>query len=88
MSMAWKIDWSPGAFSFLSKMEKKDAKRIIDKLDDAAENPQHFLERLSGHDEFRLRVGDYRVIVLLLHGTETIFVQNLDHRKKVYGKRN
>ena len=86
--MAWKISWSPGAFSSLSKMEKKDAKRIICKLDDAAEKPQHYFERLSGHDEFKLRVGDYRVVALLLHGTSTIFIQNIGHRKKIYDRKS
>ena len=72
----------------MSKMEKKDAERITDKLDDAAENPQHYFERLSGHDEFKLRVGDYRVVALILHGAKTVFIQNIGHRKKTYDKKS
>jgi mRNA-degrading endonuclease RelE of RelBE toxin-antitoxin system len=86
--MAWKIEWSPGAFSSLEKLEKKESARIVEKIEAAAANPRHFLERLSGHDESKLRFGDYRVIVLLLHSTQTLFVEQLDHRKKVYKKKS
>ena len=86
--MAWKISWSSGAFAFLSRMEKKDATRVNDKLEEASKNPQHYFVRLGGQDEYRLRIGDYRLVALLLHNTETIYVENLDHRKKVYDRKN
>ncbi|MFH0961473.1 MAG: type II toxin-antitoxin system RelE/ParE family toxin [archaeon] len=82
----WKILWSSHALSELSKIDRPDAERIIEKLDQVAgsENPARFLSRLVGYDEFKLRVGDYRAIILLLNGEKTIFIENLGHRERVY----
>ena len=82
--MAWKLAWSTDAALFMSKLDLKEAQRISDKLEDALSNPQHFFKRLSGEDDCKLRMGDYRAIVLLLHAEETVFVEKVDHRKRVY----
>ena len=82
--MAWKIGWSVDAASFMSRLEKKDALRISKKLEDAAENPQHYFRRLSGEKDCKLRIGDYRALVLLVHAENMVFVEKIDHRKKVY----
>jgi len=86
--MAWDVELSPAAFAFLSNMEKKDSERLTKKLEDAAKNPKHYLERLSGHDESRLRIGDYRAIILLLHDRDMFYVETIEHRKKAYKKKN
>ncbi len=82
--MPWKISWSSDAYRFLTDLQKTDAQRIVKKLEQAAENPQHFLEELAGHDDYKLRVGDYRLVVLLLHNENTIFIEKIGHRKNVY----
>ena len=82
--MGWKLGWSTGAASFMSQLEKKDAKRISKKLEDAAENPQHYFRRLKGEEDCKLRIGDYRALVLLVHSESMVFVEKIDHRKKVY----
>ncbi len=80
----WSVELSEEAFRDLSKLEKKIAERIVRKLEVAAKNPHRYLTRLVGHDDYKLRVGDYRVLVLLLHEKKVLFVQKLGHRKKVY----
>ncbi len=84
--MGWKLSWSNDAALFMSKLEHKEAQRISDKLESTLSNPQHFFKRLSGEDDCKLRIGDYRALVLLLHGQQTIFVEKVDHRKRVYKK--
>jgi len=79
---------SAAAFGFLGNMERRDAERLTKKLEDAAENPSHYLERLTGHDEFRLRIGDHRAIILLLHEKKMMYVESIAHRKKAYKKKN
>lgn len=84
--MGWKLAWSTDAALFMSKLDRKEAQRISDKLEDALSNPIHFFRRLAGEDDCKLRIGDYRAIVLLLHAEETVFVEKVDHRKRVYKK--
>ncbi|HIH19182.1 TPA: type II toxin-antitoxin system RelE/ParE family toxin [Candidatus Micrarchaeota archaeon] len=82
--MAWKLSWSTDAALFMSKLDQKEAQRISDKLESTLSNPDHFFRRLSGEDDCKLRIGNYRALVLLLHAEETVFVEKVDHRKRVY----
>ncbi len=82
--MAWKLSWSTDAALFMSKLDRKEAQRISDKLESTLSNPNHFFRRLAGEDDCKLRIGDYRALVLLLHAEETVFVEKVDHRKRVY----
>ena len=84
--MPWKITLSSDALQFLSDLDKSEARRIGKKLEQTAENPQHFLEHLAGHEDYKLRVGDYRLVVLLLHNENTIFIEKIGHRKNIYKK--
>jgi mRNA-degrading endonuclease RelE of RelBE toxin-antitoxin system len=82
--MAWKLSWSTDAALFMSKLDKSAAQRISDKLESTLPNPLHFFRRLSEADDCKLRIGDYRALVLLLHAEETVFVEKIGHRKRVY----
>lgn len=82
--MTWKLAWSTDAALFMSKLDLKEAQRISHKLESTLANPNHFFRRLAGEDDCKLRIGDYRAIVLLLHSEETVFVEKVDHRKRVY----
>ena len=84
--MAWKISWSSEATRFLSKMEKTDARRLVKKIEDAAEDPRRYFSQLAGQDDYKLRVGDHRILVLLLHAETTIFIEKIGHRKNIYKK--
>jgi len=82
--MRFKLLFSEEALSQLKKLDNSAAKRILDKLDAACGNPARFFERLVGRDEFKMRIGDYRVIARILHGDGAIFIQSLGHRKNIY----
>jgi len=41
-------------------------------------------KRLKGREEFRLRVGDYRVLCLLDHKTHVLTICAIGHRSDVY----
>ncbi len=72
------------AVEFLNKLPKEVKERIFNKLVNAKENPFHFFERLTGRTEYKLRVGDYRVIADLDQGNNTINVTIIGHRKNIY----
>ncbi len=59
-------------------------KRIFEKASAAKENPRHYFERLEGRKDYKLRVGDYRLIADIDHGLQRIEVTLIDHRSRVY----
>lgn len=83
--MTWKIEFTREAMRDISKLETAIAERIITKLEEVKHKPYASFQRLAGHDDFKLRVGDYRVLALLSHD-EKITVQKIGHRKNIYKK--
>ncbi len=74
------------ALQNLEKLEKKIRKRIFEKIFSIKENPFHYFERLTGRGEYKLRVGDYRVIADIDEKTKKISILFIDHRKNIYKK--
>ena len=74
------------ALQNLEKLEKKIRKRIFEKITSTKENPFHYFERLSSRGEFKLRVGDYRIIADIDEKTKKISILFIDHRKNIYKK--
>ena len=65
----------------LENLPFETQKRIVEKIDLAASDPEHYFGRLKSHKKFKLRVGNYRVIVDL---GDCLYVLIVDHRKRVY----
>ena len=82
--MIWSVVWSDKSKKQLSKIDKQITSRIIDAVEDIKKDPFVAVSRLSGSKFFRLRVGDYRVILDLQQGKLVIFVIQTDNRKRVY----
>ena len=74
------------ALQNLEKFEKKTQKRIFEKIFSTKENPFHYFERLTGRSEYKLRVGDYRVIADIDEKMKKISILFIDHRKNIYKK--
>ena len=51
------------------------SKRIVRKIDSAKEEPHHFLERLAGDPGYKLRVGDYRIIVDVIEDEKILAIR-------------
>ena len=62
--MSYSFEWELNSFNELNKLPLEISKRIIDKLEQIKENPEHFIEKLKGMPEFKIRAGDYRIIFL------------------------
>jgi mRNA interferase RelE/StbE len=61
-------------------------KRIFEKITSTKENPFHYFEQLTGRSDYKLRVGDYRVIADIDEKTKRISILFIDHRKNIYKK--
>lgn len=82
--MPYNILWRPQALEQLRKLSKIIAFRIVKKVDTAKENPNHFLERLVGDPGYKIRVGDFRIIIDILEKEKTLAVRIIGHRKNIY----
>ena len=82
--MAWDVLWSSRSVRQLKKLDKKQAKTIRDAVLGITDNPFTAVRRLSDSAFFRLRVGNYRVIMDLQQGKMIVFVIEVDHRRRIY----
>ena len=80
----YKVIFDEEAIGFLNKLSKKDKKRIFDKVISTKATPHHYFERLTGRKDYKLRVGDYRIIADINKQQEKIEVTRIGHRKNIY----
>ena len=82
--MKYEVKYDPKTERQLEKLQKEIAKRIVKKLREVAETGRG-IETLK--DElygFKIRVGDYRILVDLTFNPNIIWVRYIDHRGRVY----
>ncbi len=84
--MSYFIEWELNSADELEKLAFDVAERVLDKIEQIKENPEHFIEKMQGTPEFKLRVGDYRVILLFDKGNKKIKIQMVGHRRNIYKK--
>jgi len=82
--MPYAVVWSLEAEEDLSRLEKEISHRIVSKVLAASFTPYHFAERLVDSEAFRIRVGDYRILVDISEKTKEIQVLHVGHRKGIY----
>ena len=82
--MTYEIVFSDAALKQLKKLEKSTQERIISTLERIRIRPQSHVTKLVGDSGYRLRVGDYRVILDIDEGVLVVLVLKVGHRKKIY----
>ena len=80
------IEYSTRAADWIRDAEPDVQQRVLSKLEQAAEWPDHYLDALSGVPFFKLRIGDYRAIIDWRRDDEVLFVRRIDHRRNVYDR--
>ena len=84
--MVWEVIWSEKSVKQLEKIDKKNAQKIYDSVLDCVKDPFGAVLRLTNSPFYRLRVGNYRVILDLQQKKMIIFVVETDQRGKIYKK--
>lgn len=82
----YEITFDENAIEFLNNLPKEIKERIFHKIISTKEMPLHFFEKLEGRIEYKLRVGDYRIIADILLGSKEIKIRVIGHRKNIYKK--
>lgn len=75
----------PSAVKELEAVPAKDRRRLVARLRRLSADPRPpGCEKLSGHDLFRIRQGDYRVLYSIEDQALVILVIKVGHRGAVY----
>ncbi|MCL4785349.1 MAG: type II toxin-antitoxin system RelE/ParE family toxin [Verrucomicrobia bacterium] len=77
--------WSPTfsrAFDYLPPSVRADVERKVDEMGMRLESFPH--QRLKGRPEFKLRVGNYRVLYEFDAKTGRIHLHYVGHRREIY----
>ncbi len=82
--MKFKVIWDKKAREFLKKQDKQISSRVVKKVDKIRKDPIKFLEPLVSIKSYKLRVGNYRVIIDVDWEKRILFVVLIDHRKRIY----
>ncbi len=81
----YRIEIKKSAAKEISKLPKKDLKRILKGIESLTNNPRPFgAVKLSRDDKYRLRVGKYRILYQIFDEKLVITVVKVGHRKDVY----
>jgi len=68
----------------LAKIDKQTARRINKKLQEVAQDPFQYVTKLVGLELYKLRVGDYRILLDIQKKTLVIIIIEVSHRRNVY----
>lgn len=78
------IVWTDTAKAQLRKLDRSIQRRIHAKVGMLADDPLRYLTRLVNSPYYRLRAGDWRIIVAVEHAIVTVVVLEVRHRRTAY----
>lgn len=80
----YQLTFEKRALEDFNKLEKQIKERIWNKLQLCKEAPFRFLEHLEEIQGFKLRVGDYRIIIDIDNLNKILKILKIGHRKNIY----
>lgn len=84
--MTYKIIFTDKSLRQLKKLEKDEQDRIIRALERIRIRPEVHITKLVGDPGYRLRVGDYRIILDMEKRKLFILILKIGHRENIYKK--
>lgn len=80
----YSIVFSELALKQLKKLERAWQKRIVATIERIRIRPEDYVKKLAGVQYYRLRVGDYRVILDIKINKKELFIMKIGHRRDIY----
>ena len=75
----------PSAAKEIEAVPKPDRRRIVSKIMSLSSDPRPpGCEKLSGHDQYRIRQGNYRILYEIHDLKLIVVVVKVGHRRDVY----
>lgn len=83
--MSYRIQIEQGALKALKRIPSQDRQRIRAAIRALAEEPRpHGCKRLTDRNDWRIRVGVYRVVYRIEEKRLLVLVLKIGHRREVY----
>jgi mRNA-degrading endonuclease RelE of RelBE toxin-antitoxin system len=82
--VTWSLQYTESARRDLRDLDHDVAQRVLRKLDAIKTNPLRSMKRLKGTKDWRLRVGDWRIVAEADATGETLTVKRIQPRSLVY----
>jgi mRNA interferase RelE/StbE len=82
--MSYDIEFTIRAEKQFSKLELKIKEHILGVLDRIKIRPYSFAKKLVGTKYYKLRAGDYRIILDIRNERLIILILEIGHRKNIY----
>ena len=83
--MAYTVILKRSAEKELDHLAAAVYRRIVAKVLALEDNPRPLgFQKLQGHDGYRIRIGDYRVLYLIDDQSRTVEITAVGHRRDVY----
>lgn len=82
--MAYSIIWSPKSRENLKALNPDIARRIIKKVTELELAPYHFIEKMTEVNCWKLRVGDYRILLDINENKKELHILKIGHRRNIY----
>ena len=80
------LQWSNTSLKNLKKLDDKTRLKIIDSTEIIIYDPLSHADKLKGNEYYKIRVGNYRIIIDINHEKKMIFVVKVSHRRNAYKK--
>ena len=78
----YRIKFERAAQKFLNKQDKTQRLRLYKAIYRLPEGTD--IKKLNGHNIYRLRVGNYRILYMIDEEIRVINIENIDNRGDVY----
>lgn len=83
--MRYEVRIAPAAEKEMDKLPTAIHARVSTRILSLEDNPRpRGTKKLSGHEEYRLRIGDYRVLYTIDDENSIVTVFAVGHRREVY----
>jgi mRNA interferase RelE/StbE len=82
---SYKLQIKPSAAKELEALPPKERRRIVTRIRKLATDPRPSgSEKLSGHQLYRVRQGNYRILYVIEDAQLSLVVIKIGHRRDVY----
>jgi mRNA interferase RelE/StbE len=84
--LSYEVRIVPSAEKEMNRLPDTVHARLSKRILSLGDNPRYRgVRKLSGREEYRLRVGDYRVLYVIDDSKHIVTILAVGHRREVYG---
>ena len=83
--MIWELEWTERALKDTDRLAREERVRVLNGLNRLAETSTGDIKKLAGSDnDWRLRIGNWRVRFTFDGARQTIVILRVVHRREAY----